>query len=207
MLSLIIALVIAFFVGFPFGLIVSQAKGVDIKKEGSGNAGATNIWRTFGAQWGILVFLIDAAKACLVVTVIYGIVAPDAFGYLLPEFGERSPDMLSVFLGGAVVLGNVFAPELFDKRGGKAVATSAGVMFGIHPGILLIGLGIFGIVLFVSRMVSAASLIAALSVVALAFFEYGSEPLFYFTVGVVAVIVIRHIPNLNRMKNGDEHKI
>lgn len=207
MIQLVIALIISFFVGFPFGIVISQAKGVNIQKEGSGNAGATNIWRTFGARWGILVFLIDAGKACLMVTVLYNIVESSVVEYLFPEFGVMSKDMLSIFLGSAVILGNVFAPEFFGFHGGKAVATSAGVMLGIHPGILLIGLGIFGATLFLSRMVSVSSLIASVAVIGIAFLEYGPAPLSYFTAGVVAIIIIRHIPNIKRIGKKEERKI
>ena len=143
----------AYLVGaVPFGYLAACWRGVDILKEGSGNIGATNVARVLGKQWGFLVFLLDFAKGALPVWV-----AGQAASTLTLEL---SPEAAGVAAGVAAFLGHLF-PIYLGFRGGKGVATGAGIVLVLVPGPTLIALAAWLLVVVGSRYVSLASLVAA----------------------------------------------
>ncbi|CAG1001836.1 glycerol-3-phosphate acyltransferase PlsY [Phycisphaerales bacterium] len=151
----------AFLIGsIPFGLLVARAKGVDIRKVGSGNIGATNVGRALGRKWFIVVFLLDFLKGCGPVL---------GAGWYLGTLGRMAvePADAARWLGVAVaaVLGHVFSPWLKFK-GGKGVATGAGVMMGVFPALTIPAMGAFVVFLLslrLGRYMSLASMCAGLS--------------------------------------------
>lgn len=172
----------------PFGLIVGlRMKGVDIRQSGSGNIGTTNAYRCLGAKAGTIVLVCDIAKGAIpaVVAGLYFQPWLAVILSVLPVFGH----MRSVFLRGA---------------GGKGVATGAGVVLGLMWPVFLIVLGAFLLVLLTVRMVSAASLTAAV-VFPIATWLTG-QPLAYFIVSLVLspLVIIAHHANIRRILQGKE---
>ncbi len=175
----------------PFGLIIGKIKGVDVRKSGSGNIGATNVLRTLGPAWGGAVFLLDFFKGTLPVW--------------LAQAYSGDP-LIIVLCGLAAVLGHSF-PVFLGFKGGKGVATGAGILFGIAPEMAVFGLVLFAVIAFLTRYVSAGSVLASVTVFVL--FVILGKPLPYTVlVGLgTLLIVIRHIPNLKRLAAGTERRI
>lgn len=170
---------------------MARSKGVDIRKTGSGNIGATNIFRTLGPAAGILVFALDFFKG----------LAPTlaALVYL--------KDPLQVILVGLfAILGHSFSIFLRGK-GGKGAATGLGVLAVIAPDILVFTATLVVILIFITRYVSVGSIFGATAVAALMFIL--GKPLPYAVVSLLTavLIVLRHIPNLKRLLAGTERKI
>src|SRR5688500_14401098 len=132
----------------PFGYwFVRLVKGEDIRRVGSGNIGATNVWRTYGRWYGVPVVLFDMAKGFV----------PGLVGTLLD--GE----LVGVLAGGAAMLGHWRPLFLRFQKGGKTVATAGGTFFGVATLLGLIGLGIWIVTFVLSRYASLASIVTALS--------------------------------------------
>ncbi|MDO8683874.1 MAG: glycerol-3-phosphate 1-O-acyltransferase PlsY [Armatimonadota bacterium] len=181
----------------PFGLIVGLLKGIDIRKHGSGNIGATNVLRLLGPGPAAIVFIGDTLKGL--------------FAVLLCK-ATLDPAALVVAGGLAGVLGHNFSIFLRFK-GGKGVATSLGVAFGIDPVIAAITFGVWLVFVGIFRYISVASIIAALTVPAQMWF---SEPLFgrrapreylAFAIVACAFIVVKHRSNIARLLAGNEPKV
>jgi len=174
----------------PFGLLIAKTKGVDIREQGSGNIGATNVLRCLGKPLGITCFVLDVLKGYL----------PSAF---FPNLGNCAPEF-GILFGAAAILGHNF-PVFLKFKGGKGVATSAGVLLGIAP--LAVGLGIltWAIVFFVSGYVSLGSIIAALAVAATGWVRYDSITAIALTL-LSALAIYRHRANIQRLLNGSENK-
>jgi acyl phosphate:glycerol-3-phosphate acyltransferase len=193
----------------PFGMIIARAHGVDLRKTGSGNVGATNVGRVLGKKWGYACFLLDVAKGLL----------PALAAVLLvhPEPGQMPTSLqqavwLSAGLG--AILGHVFTFWL-GFRGGKGVATALGVVLGIYPYFTWAGLCAFAIwiaVTLVSRYVSLGSIVAAAAFLPLFAMFNGWQigqywPLAVFATAMMGLIVIRHRTNIRRLIDGTENKI
>lgn len=165
--------------------MIAKLKGVDIRKTGSGNIGATNIFRTLGPAAGILVFALDFIKG----------LAPT----LAVLFYLKDP-LQVILVGLAAILGHV-------GKGGKGAATGLGVLAVIAPDILAFTAILVVILIFTTRYVSIGSIFGAASVAALMFIL--EKPLPYAVVSLLAaaLIVARHIPNIKRLLNGTESKI
>ncbi|HEY7086776.1 MAG TPA: glycerol-3-phosphate 1-O-acyltransferase PlsY [Tepidisphaeraceae bacterium] len=201
---------IAYLVGsIPFGLIVGLAKGVDPRKAGSGNIGATNVGRLLGGRFFALVFILDLLK---------GLLPMLAAGYVLHGHAHAAHEYdLWLLIGFAAIAGHMFS--LFLKfKGGKGVATGAGVALGIFPYFTIpavIGLATFGLVFLISRIVSLASIIAA-AVFPIAYVIvgwlmgwdiFGSQlPLLIFAALLCAMIIYRHRSNIARLRAGTENR-
>lgn len=208
--SALIAALIAYLVGsLPFGYLVARIfKGTDIRKVGSGNIGATNVARTFGLKWGILVFLLDAVKGVLPVWLLPRLLLPAAD---LPTMQMH----FAVLCGVATVLGHIF-PVWLKFRGGKGVATSAGVVLMISPQATLIAVLVYGVMLWWKRIGSLASLAAAgafstahivlmlLQGKSLLASEELSRTLFVILMPIL--IILCHKKNLVRLLRGEEPK-
>ena len=148
-MGFLIPVLAAFFVGaIPFAVLIGRVAGVDVRQHGSGNPGATNVWRIAGRFTGVAVLALDALKGWVAVVGLRAYVT------------DEQPWLL-VAAGGAAILGHVFSPFLMF-RGGKGVATSAGVVGALAPRLLVAPLAFFVIVLVLRRRVSEASLVAAI---------------------------------------------
>ncbi|NBQ65299.1 MAG: glycerol-3-phosphate 1-O-acyltransferase [Verrucomicrobia bacterium] len=175
----------------PFGAWIARSQGVDIQKRGSGNIGATNVGRVLGKKWGYLVFLLDALKGWFAV-------------WLAAEFLQAG-DAASVLTGVAAVAGHVFSPWL-NFKGGKGVATSAGVLLGLAPVVLIWTAAIWGFSFFVKRIVSVSSLLAATSFPFLVLWlEPGRQALLAAAFALAGLVWYRHRDNLQRLVRGTEN--
>ena len=192
MIETILALGLGFLLGsLPCGFWLARAKGVDIRKKGSGNIGATNVGRILGKEWGYLVFALDALKGWLAV-------------WLAAEFLQAG-DTGSVLTGMAAVAGHVFSPWL-NFKGGKGVATSAGVLLGLAPAVLIWTAAIWGISFAVKRIVSISSLLAATAFPFLVMWlEPGRHALLLVAFVLAGLVWYRHRDNLQRLVQGTEN--
>jgi glycerol-3-phosphate acyltransferase PlsY len=185
----------AYLVGsIPFGLLIARSRGIDIRQHGSGNIGATNVLRVLGKPLGITTFVLDALKG-------YG---PAVIGMqLVPE----TPEAAGLTAGVATILGHSF-PVYLGFKGGKGVATSAGVLLGIAPLAAGIGLALWAMVFAVSRYVSLASIVAAAAIPAVSWGLYAPEriatPVALTLLGLL--IILRHRSNLRRLIDGSESR-
>lgn len=192
----------------PFGVIIARAGGVDLRRAGSGNVGATNVARVVGRGWGYLCFVLDVAKG-LVPVMLAGALLRSEGG--IPTLLHQAA-WLSVAFG--VIAGHVFSFWL-RFRGGKGVATALGVVIGIYPFFTWAGLAALGVWIVVTlacRYVSVGSIVAALMFVPLfVAFNWGEVgrlwPLGAFATAMAALIIIRHRSNIRRLFAGEENKI
>jgi glycerol-3-phosphate acyltransferase PlsY len=173
-------------------LAVRFLKKTDIRRHGSGNVGATNAMRLLGKKWGTLVFLTDAAKGFV-----------PAFWVL-----QRSQDpQMAVWLGSASVLGHVFTPFLRFK-GGKGVATGAGVLSAAYPLLFIIAICVFAVLLFLTRIVSVSSILSVGCVPFLTVLFYPKQPYSAILFSALFVFVLwTHRQNLSRLKSGIEKRL
>jgi glycerol-3-phosphate acyltransferase PlsY len=187
----------AFLLGsIPTGYLVARAKGVDIRQHGSGNIGATNVFRTLGKPLGIFVFVTDALKGFAAV-------------WLAGRFGGAS-DWAGIIAAVAVIAGHNYTPWLGFK-GGKGIATSAGVLLALMPWAVLCIAIVWFVVFKVSRYVSLASIsaAAALPVAVAALWSAGcggNGPLLGFSVLISALAIWRHRTNIQRLRAGTESR-
>ena len=169
--------------------------GVDLRQVGSGNLGATNTFRTLGWRAAVPVMVVDVGKGWLP-------------AWLFPSLDTvGSPARWALVYGAAAVLGHVFSVWV-RFRGGKGVATSGGVFLAIAPWAVLIAFGVWVLTLLLSRMVSLASIAAALTVpVAVAFTPHeGGGPVLAFTMALATFVIWAHRANLRRILAGEEHR-
>lgn len=188
----------------PFGYWAGKLKGLDIRQHGSGNIGATNVIRVCGKGIGIPVFILDMIKGLVPV--------------LLPSWmlagTEVTGSLLSataVVCGLAAILGHMFTPWLGFK-GGKGVATAAGVLLGIAPIAMLVALGAWLLFFFTSRYVSLASMAAAIAVPVTMAVQMATEKswdgvLIGFGILLAILVVVRHRTNIHRLMAGTESRV
>lgn len=204
MLLLLIAAVGGYLIGaIPFGYLVARSRGVNIFEHGSGNPGATNVSRALGRRFGLLVFVLDAAKGALPVLLARWLIEP----HLTPPIPASAGEVAA---GLAAFLGHVY-PVYLGFRGGKGVATGAGVVSVLFPApALAAGLG-WCVTAAAWRYVSLASIVAALVLLAvylaLAYPINWTEPRLYFAVLAAAVVVVKHRENLKRLRQGTESRL
>ena len=175
----------------PFGYwLVRLLKGEDVRTVGSGNIGATNVWRTYGKAYGIPIVLLDVAKGFV----------PAFVGTLL--VGE----LVGALAGGAAMLGHWRPLFLRFQKGGKTVATAGGTFFGLAPLLGVIGLGIWLVVFLVTRYASVASMATAVALpfVGLALGE--PWPVIAFAAIAGAAVLVLHRGNITRLRAGTESR-
>jgi len=177
---------IAYFIGnISPSTIMAKRQGLDIKKEGSGNAGTTNALRVMGKKAGAITCIVDILKG--VVAVLIGLLAAGSPGAYIAA--------LCVFLG------HVW-PIVYKFQGGKGVATAFGAVLAVNPLLALISLAIVVIVVFTSKRMSLGSIVGAVCFAVLAVFM---EPMFTIPAAVMAVIIlVKHRANIRRLARGEE---
>ncbi len=196
-LPIAVAVVIAYVAGsIPSAYLAGKWHGVDLRQHGSGNLGATNVVRVLGIRIGALVFIVDTIKGFLPV-------------FFLPALtGTAHPEILSLTLGAAAILGHVWPIFLLGQKGGKGVATAGGVFLGVAWLPAVIAFAVWIAVFATSRYVSVASLSAALAL-PLAFVFTGtsiSDPFFIASIVVAAFVFFTHRANIGRLRRGEEHR-
>jgi acyl phosphate:glycerol-3-phosphate acyltransferase len=204
---------VAYLLGsIPFGLIVSKSQGIDIRQHGSGNIGATNVWRVLGKKWGLITFFADMAKGWVAVVIGQLIAANWDIRIPLPHGHEKFENLQPDFAGIAAALGCILGhsfPIWLKFKGGKGVATSLGVIFGMMPLAALIDFALWGIIFKVTGYVSLASIIAALALPVLVVGLLLTGLLkgwgyFFFSVAAGMLVVWRHRENIKRLAAGTE---
>jgi glycerol-3-phosphate acyltransferase PlsY len=185
----------------PAGYLVGRIAGIDIRNAGSGNIGATNVVRVLGKRYGYPVFAIDFLKG--LTAVLIAIAVARHVGLT-----EQWPQTFGVTAGVGGVIGHTF-PIWLGFKGGKGVATSVGVIFGLMPVAALMVLGVWVLTFELSRYVSVASIIAALALPITVLFvsqrqHSDGAVVFYFSLCLTAVIILRHRSNLGRLMRGTE---
>jgi glycerol-3-phosphate acyltransferase PlsY len=165
-------------------------RGIDLREHGSRNLGATNVYRILGWKYAIPVALFDIAKGAVPV-----LLAPDTLYRWLP-----------LAAGGAAVLGHMFSPYVRFK-GGKGVATAAGMFLALAPLAILIAIPVWGLCLWLTGYVSLSSIIAVLSVpLSVALLQPDSPYVFWASVALVALIIFAHRRNISRLLSGTENR-
>lgn len=230
MLTLLVILAVSYLIGsIPTSIIAGKLlKGIDIRDFGSGNAGGTNAFRVLGWKTGLAVTILDIVKGAIaaISVVVFFETYP-----LLGPLPDINPIALRLIAGLSAVFGHVFT-VFAGFKGGKGVSTAAGMMFGIAPITTLIVLGIFLLVVFISRYVSVASMLAAIAfpmIIAIRkyLFDLGSFKNYYFDLFntsiyirdsldyhllifgliVALAIVYTHRENIRRLLSGNENRV
>jgi glycerol-3-phosphate acyltransferase PlsY len=180
----------------PFAWLAGRAAGVDLRQQGSGNLGATNVFRVLGWKIGLAVFVADALKGALPVL-------------LLPPRIDSAigPGLWAIACGLAAIAGHVRPLFLRFRKGGKGVATAAGVFFALAPLPMLITFGLFVAVVLTTGYVSLGSLLSAVVLPAFLLVTQGSRaPLFVVSVIIASFVFWTHRGNIGRLRRGEEHR-
>ena len=213
-LSYVIVALAAYLLGsIPTGFLAARAKGIDIRSVGSGNIGATNAIRALGRPAGILVLLIDAAKgymACaLIPALVYNSIAPHYFDLAVPFRDEPAELQMKYDLVAGIfaVLGHNYTCWLKFK-GGKGIATSAGVYLALAPWALLVAVVVFCLALLATRYVSVASISAAIALPAAVWILPPHNLLLGTVTTALGVLAIyKHKSNIHRLVAGTENRL
>ncbi|MFM7645503.1 MAG: glycerol-3-phosphate 1-O-acyltransferase PlsY [Sphingomonadales bacterium] len=198
----ILLTLIAYLIGsIPTAVLISQRYfGIDIRDYGSGNAGATNVYRVLGSKWGTLVMIFDMLKG----------VAAVQLALLLPDYEPEGMAFqnLQTLLGLAAVIGHIF-PIWADFRGGKGVATIFGMVLGISPLTAVGCVTIFSLVLYLTRFVSLSSILASISfpIFILVVFNVDNPLYRVFAITVALLVLLTHQKNIGRLLKGKEGKL
>ncbi len=197
-----ILIIVAYLIGsIPTALIVSRHYfDIDIRDYGSGNMGATNTFRVLGKKYGSMVMVFDILKGMSAVA-LYNLLP----FYIADDFARTN---LMVGLGIASVLGHVF-PIFAQFKGGKGVATLFGMLLAMQPLIAVSCVGVFLLVLFLTRWVSLSSILSAVMLPICVLWIWNDDVVFYrvFAVLVAVMVVLTHQKNINRILRGVESRV
>src|ERR1051325_8709361 len=173
--------------------------GIDVRQHGSGNAGATNVFRVIGKRAGVPVLFFDVLKGWMAVKVSY---------FVADMLGNEEFISLQLTLGAAAIIGHIY-PVFASFKGGKGVATLLGVTLAIHPLSALVGIGVFGFILLASKYVSLSSILAGLSfpISLMILFPTSSATLVLFSLLTPALLLVTHQKNIERLLKREESKI
>jgi glycerol-3-phosphate acyltransferase PlsY len=197
-----ILLLLAYLMGsIPTAVWVSRYFfGTDIREHGSGNAGATNTFRILGSKAGSFVFFIDMLKGFLAVDL----------AYLIPRYQMDNMALTNfqVLLGICAVIGHIF-PIWAQFKGGKGIATLFGMILAIQPLVAACLVGVFFLMLFITRYVSLSSITASIAFPVMIFFIFREPEIMYrlFAVATAILVVLTHHKNINRLLAGNENKV
>lgn len=213
MANLLFILVLSYLVGsIPISIILTKMKkGVDIRDFGSGNAGGTNVSRVLGKKYGLLVILLDAMKGIIAVVLISRLY----FGSF--PFPNTTPfddfTLVQIMAGIAAIIGHIWT-IFAGFKGGKGIATGLGVLISIVTLDLILALGVFFLVVYISKYISLASISAAVSVPIIMIVRENIfsvdipsyHNLLPFVIGISLLIVYTHRGNVGRLLAGSENK-
>lgn len=228
MLTLWLCPLFGFLLGsVPFGLLISKAYGVDIRKHGSGNIGATNVLRVLGKKPGITCLVLDALKGFFPVILAISLArfansSPTlAIDFLWniagspPPVSRETAQLIHVLSGLAAILGHNYSPWL-GFRGGKGIATSAGVVIALMPFAVILLLAVWALLLITTRYVSIASMGAAIVLPLVTIWgswHHGriqdgtwNKPLFALSLAIALLAVWSHRSNIRRLFDGTENR-
>lgn len=193
----IVGVIISYLAGsIPSAYLAGRVRGVDLRKHGSGNLGATNVVRVLGPKIGALVFLADFLKGFLPV-------------WFLPIHTETlRPELWALVYGAAAILGHVKPIFLLGRGGGKGVATASGVFTALVFVPMLVSQVVWIVSFYFTRYVSLASLLGAavLPVAILVWYGDPKSPIFIASVVIAAFVFWTHRENIGRLRRGEEHK-
>ena len=202
MLTVVTILFLSYLAGsFPTSIIVARLfKGIDIRDHGSGNAGATNVFRIVGWQAALIVVIVDIGKGTLATVLISQLrlgTTPDIY-----------PSLFQIFAGVSAIIGHSY-PIFAGFRGGKGVATGAGMVMGLFPLIFLICLAVFIIIVMLTGLVSLASMTAAVTLPICVYLILGVAdlPLIIFSIVIPLFIIYTHRENIQRLIKGEEKSL
>lgn len=190
-MKLILVVVISYLIGsIPAGYLIARGQGVDIRRQGSGNIGATNVWRNLGIRTGLLVLAADILK---------GVVAVLLGRYVIGGNAE--------LLTALAVLAGHSWPVFLSFQGGKIIATTLGVFILLNPLAMVLGLGVWILTVIFSRYVSLSSVLAIVSLPV--WMTVMSRPWteVVFSIIVAGIAVYKHLPNIRRLLAGTESRI
>jgi glycerol-3-phosphate acyltransferase PlsY len=196
-MSPIVGVLLSYLAGsIPSAYLAGKARGVDLRKHGSGNLGATNVARVLGGKIGAAVFIADLLKGFLPV-------------YFLPRYTETlQPEFWALIFGVAAIAGHVKPIFLLGKGGGKGVATASGVFLALAFVPMLVAEVLWIIVFYFTRYVSLASLVGAavLPIAILVWSHNPRSPVFIASVIIASFVFWTHRANIGRLRRGEEHK-
>ncbi len=198
----VLLIVLAYLIGsIPTAVWVSKVLfGFDIREYGSGNSGATNTYRVLGPKWGTFVMVADMLKAIIAVKL----------AFLLPNSFDNDIYLVNMQLGLglAAVLGHIF-PVWAEFRGGKGVACLFGMVLGIQPNVALCCVGVFILVLYLTRWVSLSSILASIAfpIFILVIFNEPEKLYRIFAITVAMLVLLTHQKNIGRLIKGSESKV
>jgi len=188
------ALLIGYLVGaIPFGYLAGRARGIDLLAVGSGNIGATNVFRTLGAAWAIPVLLLDVGK---------GVLAAYAGDLLVPAM----PQWGAVAGAGAALAGHAWSVFL-GFRGGKSAATGAGAVLYLMPQVVAVTLVCFAATVAATRYVSLGSMVGAVAAIVVSFILPNPLPFRLLAVAGGLLVIVRHRGNIARLRAGTENRL
>ena len=202
MLAFAVVVIGSYLLGsIPSGYLAGRIAGIDIRKCGSGNVGATNVIRTLGKGYGYPVFVADFLKG-------FGAVKLSILITARLQLEWNSPEMFGILAAVSSVIGHSF-PVWLHFKGGKGVATSAGALLGLAPVAALVGATIWILTFCLTRYVSVASIAAAAALPLIILItnwlsQTGGKSLLYSSVCLAAVVIWRHRSNLSRLMHGTE---
>lgn len=187
----LLMILICYLIGsIPCGYMIGRRKRVDLRRHGSGNIGATNAFRILGPDVGMLVLFCDAVKGFIPVLIVNNIFGP----------------FWGVGAGLAAIVGHNWSVFL-GFRGGRGVATSAGVLIALMPWVVLLAFVVWVLVILISGYVSLGSIIASAAVPIIALILRVPWVYFLFAVPAPILLIIRHMPNIRRLQTGTENRI
>jgi len=202
-IGFVLTTVLAYLVGStPTGFLVAKARGIDIRAVGSGNIGATNVFRILGVPAGIFVMLMDAAKGWLPAALLAKWLAT----LFLAGYSDLTVEWLHLCAGLGAVLGHNYTCWLRFK-GGKGISTSAGVLAAIVPVPLLIILTVFVLLLLTTRYVSVASIAASFTLPFATWLTGRSGNLIGVTAAMAVLAIYKHKTNIKRLIQGTENRL
>lgn len=176
----------------PTSYIAGRMRGIDLRRHGSGNLGATNAFRVLGWKAATPIFIIDIAKGWF----------PAAF---FPLWDGSARAEWALAYGAAAILGHVFS-VFVGFKGGKGVATSAGVFLALAPYAVLTGLVVWAVIVYATGYVSLASITAAALLPPLVFGLLGAGPVFWVALALALFVIYAHRANIRRLLRGEEHR-
>ena len=193
---MIVALLVAaaYFIGaFPTSYVVARlTRGIDLRKHGSGNLGATNAYRVLGWKAATPIFIVDIAKGFIPTFFFPTIDGSDTFAWALAY-------------GTAAIFGHVFSIYVGFK-GGKGVATGAGVFLALAPLAVLVGLVIWGVLVYFTGYVSLASIVSAAALPVTVALTGARVEVLVLAIGLAAFVIFAHRANIRRLLRGEEHR-